>query len=43
MFRTTKFSLSGRLYKQLCSILSCIYISSLVAEAGCTNFLMMNI
>jgi hypothetical protein len=38
MFRTTKCSSSGSLYKQLCGILSCIYISSLVAERLCLIF-----
>jgi len=35
MFRTTKCSSSGILYKQLYGILSCIYITSLVAVRMC--------
>ena len=35
MFRTTKCSSSVGLYKQLYGILSCIYISSLVADRMC--------
>jgi hypothetical protein len=35
MFQTTECSSSGRLYKQLYRILSCIYISSLVTVRMC--------
>jgi len=35
MFRATKCSSSGGLYKQLFGILSCSYINSLVADRVC--------
>jgi hypothetical protein len=35
MFRTTKCSSLVSLYKQLCAILSCIYISDLVVDRMC--------
>jgi len=38
MFRATNFPSSGRLYKQLYGILSCVYISGLVADRKCLIF-----
>jgi len=35
VFRTTQCSSSGRLYKQLYGILSCIYVTSPPAERMC--------
>jgi len=41
MFRTTKCSSSGRLYKQLYSILSSIYINSLVVNRVCIKHILL--